>query len=243
MKTSTRMAAVLAALTGLAAFAGAQDASDILAKMIEAQGGRKALEAVRTSTVTGTMDMVPMGISGGLSLFQKEPDKLRLDIAIMGLVISQAFDGEKAWMTDPQSGTIQEMPGTMARSLKRQALGSDALLNPGKAGVAYAAKGREKVGGQDCLVLEQTFADGTAAMLYVDASTYLLLKSQAKAQDPMSGADVDTETFYSDYRKVGGTTAAFKMITYQNGAEYVRLSFVKIEYNAPLEDAFFKLVK
>jgi outer membrane lipoprotein-sorting protein len=243
MKIATRLAAAVALLAGWAAFAGAQDASVILAKMIEAQGGRRALEAVRTSTAAGTMDMVPLGLSGGLTLFQKEPDKLRIDITMMGLVITQAFDGEKAWMTDPQSGTTQEMPEAMTRSLKRQALGSDSLLNPERVGIAYQAKGGEKVGNKDCLVLEQTFADGTKAMLYVDASTHLLLKSKAKGQDPMSGADVDTETVYSDYRKVGETTAAFKMTTFQNGAEYVRMNFSKIEYNVPMEDAFFKLAK
>lgn len=243
MKISKRIVATLALLCGWASLARAQDASGILAKMIEAQGGRKALEAVRTTIATGSMEMVQMGLAGGLTLYQKEPDKLRIDIEVMGMVITQAFDGEKAWMTDPQSGTTQEMPETMTRSLKRQALGSDSLLDPGKVGIAYAAKGREKVGDRDCFVLEQAFADGTKAALYVDAVSHLLLKSKAKAQDPVSGADVDTETLYSDYRKVGDTTAAFRITSFQNGAEVARMSFSKIESNAPLEDAFFKMVK
>lgn len=243
MRLSNRIVATLAHLCAWASFAGAQDASDILAKMIEAQGGRKALAYVRTSIATGSMEMVQMGLSGGLTLYQKEPDKLRIDIEVMGLIITQAYDGEKGWMTDPQSGTTQEMPEVMTRNLKRQALGSGSLLDPEKAGISYSAKGRAKVGDKDCFVLEQSFADGTKATLYIDAASCLLLKSKAMAQDPVSGADVDTETLYSDYRKVGDTLAAFQLTTFQNGAEFVRMSFSKIEPNASLEDAFFRLVK
>ncbi|MCX6561429.1 MAG: DUF620 domain-containing protein [Candidatus Aminicenantes bacterium] len=243
MKRAISLGVALVLFSGLAATAGAQEAKDILAKMIEAQGGRKALESVRTSTASGSMELVQMGMSGGVTMYQKEPDKLRIDIELMGLIITQATDGAQAWMTDPQSGTTQEMPEAMGKSLKRQAIGSDALLAPEKIGLVYAAKGREKVGNKDCYVLEQAFADGTTATLFVDAATGLLLKSKAKAQDPMTGGDVETETLYEDYRKVGETTAFFKMTTFQNGAEYVRLTFSKIEYNAPLEDVFFKMAK
>lgn len=243
MKRAISLGLALVLLGGLAAIAAAQEAKDVLDKMIEAQGGRKALESVRTSTATGSMELVQMGMAGGITMSQKEPDKIRIDIEIMGLVITQATDGVRAWMTDPQSGSTQEMPEAMGKSLKRQAIGSDSLLAPEKAGLTYALKGREKVGDKDCHVLEQAFADGTTAVLFVDAATGLLVKSRAKAQDPVTGAEVDTETLYDDYRKVGDIRAAFKMTTFQNGAEYLRLTFTKIEANTPIEDAFFKMAK
>jgi outer membrane lipoprotein-sorting protein len=232
-----------ALLAGLAAAAGAQEAKDVLAKMIESQGGRKALESVRTSTAAGTMELVQMGLSGSVTMYQKEPDKMRIDIELMGMVITQAFDGSQAWMTDPQSGTSQEMPETLGRNMKRQAAGSDSLLNPEKAGITYTLRGKEKIGDKDCYVLEQSFSDGAQATLLIDASSGLLLRSRAKSQDPVSGGDVDTETVFEDYRKVGESLAAHKMTVFQGGAEYMRMVFSKIEYNAALDDAFFKMIK
>lgn len=237
------VAGVLAALlAGLAVNAQAQDVKEILDKMIQAQGGRVALAAIKDTTISGSLEMVQMGMNGSLTMYQKEPDKMRIDIEIMGMVITQAYDGQKAWMTNPQTGSTEEMPETQGQSMRRQALGNDALLNPEKFGITYVFKGKEKSGDKDFLVLEQTFKDGTKATMYIDPATYLIQKAKAKTQD-MTGADVEGETIFEDYRKEGDLLAAHKMITYQNGAEFLRMTFTKVTYNAGLDDTFFKMSK
>ena len=60
MKRAICLGLVLVLISGLAATAGAQEVKDVLAKMIDAQGGRKALESVRTSIASGSMEMVQM---------------------------------------------------------------------------------------------------------------------------------------------------------------------------------------
>jgi len=242
MKKIPSLGLSLALTAALAVPAGAQEVQDILAKMIEAQGGRKALESVLTTTAAGTVELVRMGMSGGITMSQKEPDKLRIDIELMGLVITQGCDGIQAWMTDPQTGASQEMPETLGRSMRRQAVGSEALLAPEKAGITYTIKGPEKVGDKDCHVLEQAFADGARVVLLIDASSGLLLRSRA-SQDPVSGGDVDTETIFEDYRRAGPTMAAHKVTVFQGGIESMRMIFRRIETNAPLDDAFFKMVR
>ncbi|MDD8026491.1 MAG: hypothetical protein PHI34_08245 [Acidobacteriota bacterium] len=243
MKRAFSLGLVLALLAGVTVTAGAQEIKDILNKMIEAQGGRAALAGVRTSTASGTLDLVQMGLSGSLTLSQKEPDKMRLDIGLAGMVITLATDGARAWMTDPQTGTSQEMPEALAKDMKRQAMGSDAMLNPAKAGIAYAVLGKDKIEGRDCWVVEQAFADGLKAKLTIDAASGLVLRSKTQSQDPMSGADIDVETVFEDYRETGGITTAHKMTVFQNGAEYLRMTLSRIEYNEALDDDFFRLVK
>ena len=41
-----------------------RSADDILNKMIDAMGGRKAMEAVKDQTSTGTIELTQMGLSG-----------------------------------------------------------------------------------------------------------------------------------------------------------------------------------
>ena len=72
--------------------------------MIEAQGGRKALAAIKDTTISGTIEMPQMGISGSITIYQKEPDKMRMDMEFMGMVITQAYDGQNAWMVNPADG-------------------------------------------------------------------------------------------------------------------------------------------
>ena len=233
---------LLALVAGLTVSAQAQDAKGLLDKMIQAQGGRAALAAVKDSTTSGALEMVQMGMNGSVTMYQKEPDKIRIDIEIMGMVITQAFDGQKAWMTNPQSGSTEEMPETQAASMRRQALGNDSLLNPDKYGISYVLKPKEKVGDKEYFVLEQTYKDGTKATIYIDPGTYLIYKAKAKTQD-MTGADVEGETVFDDYKKEGDLMVAHKMIVYQGGAEFIRMTFTKVVNNSKLEDSFFMMSK
>jgi len=151
----------------------AQNTADILKKMIDAQGGEKLLSSIKDSTMSGTMEMIQMGLTGSLTMYQKEPNLMRMDAEVMGMTITQAFDGEKAWMINPQTGAAEELPPEAADDIRRQALGNDALLHPEKYGISYNYKGKEQINGKDYFVLEQAFSDGFKATLYIDPDTYL----------------------------------------------------------------------
>src|SRR5512136_781666 len=120
-KTFTWTLAAVIVLSCVALPGYGQTAQDLLKKMIDAQGGRKALEAVKDSTTTGTMELIQMGMSGTITMYQKEPNKMRMDMELMGMVITQAYDGQKGWYTNPQTGTTEEMPEAQAKEAARQA--------------------------------------------------------------------------------------------------------------------------
>lgn len=220
-----------------------QTAKEILAKMIEAQGGFKTLEAIKDSTTQGNAEMVSMGISGTVTMYQKEPNMMRLDIEIMGMVITQAFDGEVAWMVNPQTGAAEQLPENYANELKREASGNTAqLLYPEKYGFNYEFKGKEKIEDKEYLLLEQTASDGHKTMIYIDPSTYLPYKAKGTTLG-QAGVEVMGESIFSDYRKIDGVTAAFSMTTYQDGQEFMRMTVTKVTFNSNLEDSFFKMTK
>ena len=233
----------------IASLAPGQTAKDVLDKMIEAQGGRKALSALKDSTISGSLEMNIMGLtlSGTITMHQKEPNKMRLDMefSVQETVMSmtQACDGEKAWTTDPQSGSLQVLTGKPLEDMKKQALGTDATLNPDKYGISFALKGREKIETKDCLVLEQMYKDGQKITMYIDPATYLIFKTKGPGTDPQTGAEVEAETFYSEYKKVGDILMAHVMSIHQNGAEFLRMTFAKITLNTGLDDGIFRLEK
>ena len=230
-------------LFGLVASTGyTQTAKQILDKMIEAQGGRKLLETVKDTTLTGTMEMIQFGMKGTMTMYQKEPDKMRMDMELMGMVISQAYDGQTAWMVNPQTGTAQEMPENLAKEIKRQSLGTDATLNPEKYGISYEFKGKEKLDDKECLVLEQTYSDGYKATLYVDSTTNLLYKSKGKTLD-QTGTEVEAETIMSDYQPEAGMMTPHSITIYQNAAEFLRMTVTKMTINSGLDDSLFQMPK
>lgn len=218
----------------------AQKASDILEKMIKAQGGRKVLEGIKDTTSTGTMEMIPMGMSGSITIYLKEPNKMRWDVEMMGMVVTRATDGETAWGTNFQTGNLEELPEQEAAEFKRGALGNDSLLNPKKYGITFTLKGKEKIEGKDYFVLEQTYGDGHKTTLYVDSQTYLAHKTITTAMGQMGG-EVEEETIISDYKKVNGIMVAHSITVFQDGEEFIKMTYTEVKFNTGLEDSLFKM--
>lgn len=228
-------------LSSLVTFPGfGQTTDEILKKMIVAQGGRKALEAIKDSTLSGSMEMVQMSTSGSLKIQKKEPDKIRIEIELMGMKIKQAYNGKKAWMINPNTGNTEEMPEESAKEIKRQALGSVILLNPKKFGITYNFIGKEKIKDKDYLVLDQTFPDGHKATIYLDSKTYLIYKTKSTSLNHL-GTEVETESFTSDYKKIMRIMVPHSITVFQGGQEYLRLSVTEVSFNSGLEDSLFKM--
>jgi outer membrane lipoprotein-sorting protein len=220
-----------------------QEIGDILNRMVEAQGGRKVLESLKDTTVSGTMELIQQGMNATLTMYQKEPNLMRMDIEVMGMVITQAFDGQKGWFLNPQTGAAQDMDENMNKEFKRQALGNDSLLNPAKYGITYAYKGKEKAGEKEFLVLEQTMADGHKSTLFLDPDNYLIAKAKTTTMSQMGGGEVLSETVFGDYRKEGEAMVAHSLTILQDGAEFARMTLTKIAYNAGLEDSLFQMAR
>lgn len=239
-KRMLAFALVLVMLFALGLPGLAQSEKEILENMIKALGGREVLSGIKDTRMSGTMEIIQYGISTPYTMYQKEPDKYRMEIEVMGMSIVQVYDGQKAMVTNPQIGEVMELTPDQSEQMRRQALGNDATLNPEKYGITYTYKGKEEVNGKTCHVLEQKFSSGDTATIYVDATTFLPYKTKSKTLSP-SGGEIEAEQVLSDYRKVDGTMAAFSITIFQGGVEYVRMTVSEIVYNTGLEDSLFVL--
>lgn len=221
-----------------------QKVGDILEKMIDAQGGRKALGDIKDTTMIGTMEIAMPGMSASLTMYHKEPNKLRMDMEMMGMMITMAYDGETSWWINPQTGATEEMPTEQEEGFMRQAWGNDIwgndiLLNPEKHGVTYELKGKETLEGKEYYVLKQSFPDGWSMTSYIDAQTYLPYKSISKMLN--MGVEVETEAFISDWRKIDGIMTAHMIKSFAGGEEVMTMSFTEVKYNTGIEDSLFKM--
>jgi len=197
-----------------------QSPEEIVQKMVKAMGGKKALEGIQDTTMTGTIELPQMGLSGTITVYKKEPDKRRADIEVMGM---------------------EEMPETEAANAKREAMPSVAILDPAKYGLSFTYKGKEKVDEKDHFVLEETFPDGFRVTLYLDTQTYLVTKSTGTVNTQMG--EVAFEQLASDHKKVGGLTVPHTMRTFYNGAEYMTITLSEVKFNTGLEDSLFAMEK
>jgi len=219
-----------------------QDAASVLEKMIKASGGRKALAGIKDQTFSGTFELVSMGMDGAMTFYAKEPNMVRQDMEVMGMLITNAFDGEIGWMVNPQTGTTEELPSEAQGEAERGAIGFNfsALLDPAKYGIKYALKGKEKVDEIDCVVLTQTFADGHVVSMYLDANTFLLYKTVEMALG-QTGVEEEQEVIVSDYKEASGIMFAHNIMIYQAGEEFMNATVTEVKFNTGLEDSLFKM--
>lgn len=213
---------------------------DLLEKSIAAQGGRTALKGIHSQQTEGSLVLVAQGgMSGKMVIRSKDPDKTRTDMEIMGMKIIQAFDGETAWADNPMMGGVNRLEGVDALNMKRNAIGSEALLNPAAHGITYTAKGTEKVGDIDCFIVEQHFPDDHVTTLYFDSSTYLIKKAVSKVET--SQGSFTNELHYSDYQTTDGITSAREIKIYRDGQEFIRMTIDRISYNPEIGDEIFSM--
>jgi outer membrane lipoprotein-sorting protein len=226
----------LAAL--LAATSSAQTAEQVLKKMIEAQGGQKLFESIKDITLTGSIEIPMQGLSGTLTMYKKEPDKRRIDFEVMGMVITQAYDGQIGWYTNFQTGSIDEMNEEQLAESKREAMPIVSIIYPEKYGMTYTYQGKENIEGKDYYILEETYPDGFKATLYIDVTTYLIYKQKVKSME--MGTEVEVEQFSSDYKKVNGMIIAHSIVVYSGGEEAQKITINEVKINTGLDDALFK---
>jgi outer membrane lipoprotein-sorting protein len=227
----------LAALT--APPAPAQTVDEIISKHIEARGGREKLGAVKSIRMTGTMTMG--GTEVPFVLEMKRPNMMRLDMTVQGTVGTQVFDGSSGWVVMPFAGITDPdpMPDDVVAEAQAQADFDGPLVDYAAKGHKVHLGGKEAVEGKDAYKIEVTLKSGTTRRIYIDAATFMEVKSEGART--IGGETVENETFASDYRKVDGLMFPFVMQTGLKGSsDREKMTVEKIEVNVPIDDARFK---
>ena len=225
----------------LAPPAQAQTVDEILAKHYDAMGGLVKLKALNSMRVTGTMGIGP-GMEAPITMERKRPDKRRVEFQVQGMTGIQAFDGEKAWSLMPFMGKKDpEVSSDEDNKNEKDDADFDGSLVDWKAkGNTLELMGKEPIEGADSYKIKVTKKNGNIETMYIDAETYLLVKTEGKVK--RRGTEIEGETLFSDYKDVDGYMMPFTMEQGAKGTDRrQKMTFTKIELNVPLEDNRFTM--
>src|SRR5438876_1032069 len=219
-------AAVAVLMLGLrAAAADTTDASAplplpqaIVARHIEAIGGRAALLKHQSYHLTGGFELPAQKVSGSLEIFGKAPHKFWLKVEIPGAgKYLRATDGRTMWHFSPQPGSRsgKDWESHARQGLKRLAderqqhltdvLDLNSVLNI-EAGLIHAhTAGKTRFRGRDCLQLDLAGRNGQRVTEFFDVASGL--------RAAVSYAGTNAETFITtDYKELGGVTIPTRVI-------------------------------
>jgi hypothetical protein len=211
----------------------------ILEKYVSAMGGKARIEKVTSRLIKGTFEMTGMGLKGTLEVLSKAPNKSYMGMTLPGLgVVQQGFNGTVGWVQDPIQG-LRELNGTELAVLKQSAdVHRD--LNLKAAYTKMAVIEKAKMGKADVYVVEATPPTGGPEKLYFDTTSGLHLRTDMVFESPQG--KLPLETYFEDYRDVGGVKLAHT-VRQVNPLAPVVLKFEEVKNNYPVADMKFEKPK
>ncbi len=221
--------------------ASAMNLQDIIAKNLDARGGKDKLLAVNSVVITGTMHM-PNGMEAPFTWKWERPDKLRMEFTLQGMTGVQAYDGTTAWMLMPFMGKTEpeKMPEEAAKRVEEQADFDGPFLDTEKKGYKLELVDEKPVTveGTDAYKVKVTNKFGDVTYLYLDTEYFLPFKEEGKRT--IRGQEIEFEASIGDYKKVDGLLFPFSTQSKMKGSEQGQsITFDKIEIGKDIDDAEF----
>lgn len=244
MRTFTQRLVVAVLALAWAHTALAQTADEVIEKSIAAMGGRAAHEKIKTRVTTGELSIgTPAGdIAGTVEMYGTAPNKqrtvIKADLTAFGagqLLIDQRFDGTTGYAMDSMQGN-REITGSQLDNMKSQSF-PNPFLNYKASGMSVTLGAKEKVADREAYLLTFEPPSGFPIKTYIDADTYLPIRSLIRADVPQMG-QIEQMIEPSDYRVVDGVKVPFKL-RLTNAMQSISMTFTKVEHNVPLDDKMF----
>lgn len=219
--------------------ASAQTVDELIKKNIDAQGGVERLKAVKSIKITGKI--IQQGIEIPITIQQKRPNMVRVDVTFQGKTQTGAYDGETGWKTNPFQGSPdpEKIAGDELKELQEQADMDGPLVDYKTKGHTVELIGKEDMEGTPVYKLKLTLKNGDVRNLYIDAENSLTLKVNLKRKTP--GGEMEADQYVGNYKKVNGIMAAFSIETKISGQTVNQIAFDKMEMDVPIDDSAFKM--
>lgn len=212
-------------------------ADDIVAKHIEAIGGKAAISQVKSLTIESSTSVMGNDAPTVTTIVDGVGYKNETDFN--GTKIVQCYNDKGGWMVNPMAGASDPTP--MPEDQYNQGKGQIYVGGPL---YDYAAKGSKielqgKEGG--AYKIKLTSKENTETTFLIDATSYMITAAMGKAK--MQDQDVDITTKFSDYRK----TDVGYMIPYAMdidlGQFQLSVAVKKVEVNKTIDPAVFEMPK
>jgi hypothetical protein len=210
-------------------------AQEILAKYVQALGGREANEKIKTRMIKGTIELAPVGIKGTFESYTAAPGKSYTKSNLQGIGESvEGFDGTTAWTLNPIQGNRDKegeelMQAKLINNFYRE-------TNLEKLYPKMEVKGIEKVGDKDAYVVAATPNGLASETFYFDAKSGLLIRADSTLVSPEG--KMPAKTFYEDFREIDGVKLPYKLRLVLPQFEIIT-AISEIKHGVTIEDSKF----
>lgn len=232
---------LLAAVAMSAGATQAMTADDLAGKVIEAEGGRAALQAIGSVQTSGKF-IGGGGFEADIKTLSARPGRYRSEFTIQGMTAIQAYDGTGVWAIQPFRGRKdpEKQSADEVKVMQIQADIDGPLFDYASKGHKLEYLGTEDVDGTLAHKLRVLLGTGNEQVWYIDPDFFLPIRVVDKTF--RRGAESETETDLGDYEKINGVYFPTAIQTGAKGApadQKASISLDKIEVNVPAPAELF----
>jgi len=215
----------------------AQSVDDIIAKHVDAIGGKDKISQIKSISTDNTVQIMGSDNPSTTTMLVGKGYKMESEFNSQKIV--QCYTDKSGWTINPFAGgtDAQAMSDDEYKAGKDQIYIDGALLNYAAMGFKAELLGKEP--GNFKIKLSTDKGDGPT--FYIDSATYLINKVVTKGF--AQGSEVEITKTFSDYRKTDfGYTMAFK---YDIDLGQFQLTYLikKAEINKDIDPKVFEIVK
>jgi tetratricopeptide (TPR) repeat protein len=211
----------------------------VVARYLDAIGGQKRLDAIQNLIIRGTY--TEHGQTVAAQLARMRPFyKLVGDPLNRSAEFEEGYDGS-AWEFYGDPGIVLRTVGPAAAAARHGLYILGNLVDFKQQGSSVGLVGKARIDGRDAYQLRVRMLDGFEQDEFIDAKTWLIIAERKVAKIHAFGADVPSETRWSDYRAVNGVLFAYLNVEVEiaTGKELNRFRTDRIEVNQTLDAAMF----
>lgn len=213
---------------------------DLVAKNVQAKGGAQALQALTSLKYTGKMLVNEGRMQLAYTQVNRRPDDVRKELTLQGMTAVQAYDGTTGWKIMPFRGRKdpEKMSADDVKSLQEEADIDGPLVNWKEKGSTVEYLGTEDIDGTQAHKLKVTKKNGDVQFVYLDPDHFLEIRTITQRME--HGAQMEFETDYGDYEKVGGVFIPFAMEGGVRGSsDKQKVVIEKVEPNVAVDESIF----
>ncbi|MCU0712166.1 MAG: hypothetical protein MUC43_08910 [Pirellula sp.] len=209
---------------------------DILARSIEAMGGKEKLQSIKSVVSSGSLSIPAAGINGTVMIRQSLGGKFKMTAEIPGVVDSETgSDGKTIWEMSNVTGA-EILDGVRAEQARFQ-MALFPYLDMKKFFDSMECTGKESFAGEDCYVVVYKNKKSAPMTTYYSVKTGLEKGYRLNTVTAMGELDIVTEV--KAYAEADGIKYASQVeATLPNGMKQ-SISMDKVEVNVALESKDF----
>lgn len=234
MKNITKTISIaLLSVTSILSFA--QTSDEIIAKHIEAIGGKANWEKIKSFKTESLIKS--QGSEIKVVSIQKDKTAMRQDIFVMGMTGYSIVTNSEGWNFMPWAGQTKPEPMTAddIKNSQDDLYLQDEFMTYKELGKKLDFVGKDDVDGTECFKFKMTDKNNQETTFYIDPSNYFVIKQTQKIK--ADGKEIESTTTYGDFKQLEGGITCPMSVT----SNYGIISIIKLEINPIIDDSVFKL--